>query len=164
MPRNILKDPRVAKGSTYSNRTRAKMEAQKILSSSLNNPLPDTIERKKRASKKRNTPFDTRPTPNMVQPDLDLTTHLVEQIAPITVDNISTQTADFKPRPESPPFVPAKTGIDVETQLDNECFDFDKMVDPMLFVIVGKTMEQALLEVEEEEGESSLFWFLFLLV
>ena len=55
------------------------------------------------------------------------------------------------PRPEEPPYVPKKTGIDAETQIESDLFDFDYEVAPMLSVIVDKTLEQALLEVEEEE-------------
>nr|CUU99739.1 hypothetical transcript [Hymenolepis microstoma] len=55
-------------------------------------------------------------------------------------------------RPPSPIFVPAKTGMDASTQiLPGDLFDFDIEVIPVLEVLVGKTMEQALLEVCEEE-------------
>ena len=49
-----------------------------------------------------------------------------------------------------------KTGIDCGTQLNDEVFDFDVEVVPLLQVIVGKTMEQALLEVESEAELVSL--------
>jgi hypothetical protein len=75
---------------------------------------------------------------------------LVEQVAPIAVSSVDTQTAQFEARPPSPEFVPMKTGIDMTTQLSDEVFDFDIEVGPLLQVIVGKTMEQALLEVEGE--------------
>jgi len=39
----------------------------------------------------------------------------------------------------------------MQTQLSDEVFVFDVEVEPLLQVIVGKTMEQALLEVESEE-------------
>ncbi|VDL59462.1 unnamed protein product [Hymenolepis diminuta] len=55
-------------------------------------------------------------------------------------------------RPPSPLFVPAKTGMDASTEiLPGDLFDFDLEVKPILEVLVGKTMEQALLEVCEEE-------------
>ena len=47
--------------------------------------------------------------------------------------------------------MPKKTGIDEETQIwDYELFDYDWEVNPILNVVVDKTLEQALLEVEEE--------------
>jgi hypothetical protein len=51
-----------------------------------------------------------------------------------------------------PIFVPMKTGCDAETQIyDGDLFDFDVEVDPILEVLVGKTLEQSMLEVMEEE-------------
>ena len=68
-----------------------------------------------------------------------------------------TQTDSFLDRPQSPLFVPAKTGKDAATQiLEGDLFDFDVEVKPILDVLVGKTMEQALQEVMEEEELSNL--------
>ena len=61
------------------------------------------------------------------------------------------QTDDFIPRPQTPPYVPKKTGIDKITQIeDYDLFDYDREVQPILNVLLTKTVEQALLEVEEE--------------
>jgi hypothetical protein len=47
--------------------------------------------------------------------------------------------------------VPKKTGIDKITQIeDYDLFDYDREVQPILNVLLSKTVEQALLEVEEE--------------
>lgn len=55
-------------------------------------------------------------------------------------------------RPPSPPYVPAKIGCDAFTQiLEGELFDFDTEVQPILEALVGKTLEQALLEVMHDE-------------
>ncbi len=84
-------------------------------------------------------------------------------------------------RPSTPLFVPAKTGVDVATEiLPNDVshqnlpylseisnvlfikntpfqlFDFHIEVKPILEVLVGKTLEQALLEVCEEEELTSI--------
>lgn len=67
------------------------------------------------------------------------------------------QTDAFLDRPPTPLFIPAKTGKDVATQiLEGELFDFDLEVRPMLEVLVGKTIEQSLLEVMEEEELANL--------
>nr|CAD7423112.1 unnamed protein product [Timema monikensis] len=69
----------------------------------------------------------------------------------------SCQTLVLMDRPDSPIYVPAKTGIDVETQiLPGELFDFDREVLPILEVLIGKTLEQSLLEVLEEEEMTEL--------
>uniref|UniRef100_A0A8C3KAY9 Radial spoke head 3 n=1 Tax=Calidris pygmaea TaxID=425635 RepID=A0A8C3KAY9_9CHAR len=75
----------------------------------------------------------------------------------IEVD-IECQTDAFLDRPATPLFIPAKTGKDVATQIEEgELFDFDIEVKPILEVLVGKTIEQALLEVMEEEELAQLW-------
>lgn len=81
------------------------------------------------------------------------------------------QTDAWMDRPVTPLFVPAKTGADVETQImPGDLFNFDQEVKvssfltrpfltplkPILEVIVGKTMEQSMLEVMEEEELENL--------
>jgi len=47
--------------------------------------------------------------------------------------------------------VPKKTGIDKITQFgDYDLFDYDREVQPILNVLLTKSVEQAILEVEEE--------------
>lgn len=66
--------------------------------------------------------------------------------------DIGVQTDPFLDRAPDPLFIPAKTGVDVETQIeDGDLFDFDRESKPILEVLVGKTIEQALMEVMEEE-------------
>ncbi|XP_039425854.1 radial spoke head protein 3 homolog isoform X3 [Corvus cornix cornix] len=68
------------------------------------------------------------------------------------------QTDEFLDRPPTPLFIPAKTGKDVATQIEEgELFDFDIEVKPILEVLIGKTVEQALLEVMEEEELAQLW-------
>jgi radial spoke head protein 3 len=65
---------------------------------------------------------------------------------------IETQTEAFLDRPPSPLFVPAKNGEDKETQIESgDLFDFDLEVEPILDVLVGKTLEVSMLELMEEE-------------
>uniref|UniRef100_A0A182JSY8 Radial spoke head protein 3 n=1 Tax=Anopheles christyi TaxID=43041 RepID=A0A182JSY8_9DIPT len=62
------------------------------------------------------------------------------------------QTDLFLHRPASPPYIPAKTGCDASTEiLDGELFDFDTEVQPIIEVLVSRTLEQALVEVLHEE-------------
>jgi len=59
-----------------------------------------------------------------------------------------TQTDAFLDRPATPLFVAQKSGTDAETQIaPGDLFDFDFEVEPLLEVLVGKTLEQGLLEV-----------------
>ncbi|KAK4879165.1 hypothetical protein RN001_007311 [Aquatica leii] len=73
------------------------------------------------------------------------------------VTDMCTQTDLFLERPISPFYVPAKTGADVYTQIyPGDLFDFDMEVQPILEVLVGKTIEQGLIEVLEEEELAAL--------
>ncbi|GMH80985.1 hypothetical protein TrST_g11845 [Triparma strigata] len=155
LPTNIMKDPRVVKGSTYSAHQKVRQDAQAILSNSMGPGEMGSAAAKIRRAKKKKSIYDYKPKESKGD-DLDLAPYLVEQVAPIAVSTVDTQTATFAPRPDSPEYVPMKTGIDMSTQLTNEVFDFDSEVVPLLQVIVGKTMEQALLEVESEAELISL--------
>jgi radial spoke head protein 3 len=63
-----------------------------------------------------------------------------------------TQTDNFLNRAPSPLYIPQKCGVDVATQIiEGDLFDFDFEVKPILELLVGKTLEQALMEVNEEE-------------
>ncbi|CAH0556844.1 unnamed protein product [Brassicogethes aeneus] len=71
--------------------------------------------------------------------------------------DMCTQTDLFLDRPISPFYIPMKSGIDVETQIyPGDLFDFDMEVQPILDVLVGKTIEQSLIEVLEEEELAAL--------
>ncbi|VDP75783.1 unnamed protein product [Echinostoma caproni] len=66
--------------------------------------------------------------------------------------DVDCQTDKFLDRPHTPLFVPAKSGEDTSTQIyEGDLFNFDLEVIPILEVLIGKTVEQALLEVAEEE-------------
>lgn len=57
----------------------------------------------------------------------------------------------FKERDPSPKYVPRRSGVDAETQVwDNDLFVFEREVRPILDVLADKTLEQSLLELEEE--------------
>ncbi|XP_058801518.1 radial spoke head protein 3 homolog B isoform X2 [Phymastichus coffea] len=65
---------------------------------------------------------------------------------------IGSQTDYFLDRPATLPFCQSKKGIDATTQIEpGDLFDYDVEVQPILEVLVGKTIEQALIEVLEEE-------------
>ena len=79
---------------------------------------------------------------------MNLEAYLVEQAKDAEV-NETTQTDVFAERDEEEDvYVPKKTGIDAYTQIEEEdnLFKFDLEVEPILEILVGKTMEQALQE------------------
>jgi len=103
--------------------------------------------------------FEIKAQLNKKHEPLDLTPYLVEkEKPPVPMKTVDTQTAEFEPRPPTPPYTPAKTGIDQATQIDPEdgLFDFDMEVQPLLSVLVSKTLEQALQEVSQEAELAAL--------
>ncbi|XP_056436958.1 radial spoke head protein 3 homolog [Gadus chalcogrammus] len=152
---NIMYDRRVVRGNTY---------AQQII------PIPAPADRaeieqreahKRAMARKRARAQLRSKTPDAIpgRSHVDVQTELyLEELSDhIEATNVDCQTDAFLDKPPTPLFVPAKTGKDVATQIkDGELFDFDVEVRPVLEVLVGKTMEQSLLEVMEEEEMASL--------
>uniref|UniRef100_A0A8C6QHK9 Radial spoke head 3 n=1 Tax=Nannospalax galili TaxID=1026970 RepID=A0A8C6QHK9_NANGA len=153
---NIMYDRRVIRGNTYALPT-GQVPGQ---------PDPLELQRQQQARRKalarKRAQEQLRPrTPEPVEgrKHVDVQTELyLEEIADRIVEvDMECQTDAFLNRPPTPLFIPAKTGKDVSTQiLEGELFDFDLEVKPMLEVLLGKTIEQALLEVMEEEELANL--------
>lgn len=81
------------------------------------------------------------------------TDHYLEELFDKGVElEVGVQTDLLLDRPATPLYVCAKTGADAHTQVyPGDLFDFDVEVQPILEVLVGKTSEQALAEVAQEE-------------
>lgn len=153
---NIMYDRRIVRGNTY---------ARKSIPVSLQ---PDPIElqkkdelRKRLAARKRVKQLLKPRTPDPLDGrqhvDIQTEMYLEELTDRIEETDMETQTDTFLNRPHTPLYIPAKTGIDVETQiLEGELFDFNVEVCPVLEVLIGKTIEQSLLEVVEEEELANL--------
>ena len=107
-------------------------------------------------SRKRPKPIAKPDTPEAVEgrKHIDVQTEqYLEELTdrPVEVE-IDTQTDAFMDQLPAPIFIPMKTGVDVETQIyEGDLFDFDAEVEPILEVLVGKTLEQSMMEVMEEE-------------
>jgi len=148
---NIMYDRRVIRGNTYALHT-LPAHAQ-----------PDPIEvqrqqeakRRALARRKAREQIRTRtPEPVHNRKNIDVQTELyLEELSDrIEEADVDVQTDAFLDRPPSPLFIPQSTGKDIATQIeDGDLFDFDLEVKPIVETLVGKTVEQALMEVAEEE-------------
>jgi len=153
---NIMYDRRVVRGNTYAQHT-LPATAQ---------PDPIEIQRqqenRRRAIARKRAKDQLRPrSPDPVEgrKHIDVQTELyLEELSDrVEEADQECQTDAFLDRPPSPLFIPAKTGLDVATQIyEGDLFDFDVEVKPILEVLVGKTVEQSLLEVMEEEELANL--------
>lgn len=146
----MMSDRRVVRGST--------VKPASIPSSPISlNAGRSSLKADRRAAKKQHIPptkksiFDLKPEQEDHIP-VALDAYLVEKENVVSVVDTETQTDEFHDLPPPAPYIPKKTGIDAGTQVDlDELFDFDLEVGPILDVIVNKTLEQARMEVEEEE-------------
>jgi len=156
--RNLMFDRRIVRGNTYAREDVLPVTAQEH---------PVDLQRKaekKRATeaRKRQAELEQRaksppPVDGRRHQPVQTELYLEEITDNIDESEVTCQTDAWMDRPVTPLFVPAKTGADVSTQImPGDLFHFDKEVKPILEVIVGKTMEQSLLEVMEEEELENL--------
>merc|ERR1719316_1884338 len=112
------------------------------------------LARANQTKKRAGTP---EPMPGRKHMDIQTDSYL-EELTERTVEfEAETQTDFLLDRPPSPLFMPAKVGVDVDTQIEEgDLFDFDVEVEPVLEVLVGKTLEQSMMEVLEEEELDSI--------
>lgn len=145
VPQNIMYDSRVIRGSTYAAKT-------------------ITVSSKKASPTKRGKPnrnlmsqsYDRAQTP----PPVDGRCHMdiqTDEYLEVIADrppeaDAETQTLPFMDRPASPLFIRSKTGVDIQTQIEeDDLWDFDLEVEPLLEVLVGKTLHLSMLEIMQEE-------------
>ncbi|RNA35333.1 radial spoke head 3 -like protein [Brachionus plicatilis] len=153
---NIMYDRRVIRGNTYALNT--------LPATSQPDPIEiqrQQEERKRALARRRAKEQARRHTPEPIEgrKHIPIQTELyLEELSDRVEEvDVDVQTDAFLDRPPSPLFIPAKTGVDQATQiLEGELFDFDREVKPILEVLVGKTIEQSLLEVMEEEELAAL--------
>lgn len=78
--------------------------------------------------------------------------YLEELVAKPAEVTIETQTDLFLEKPPTPPYIPAKIGIDVATEIgDGELFQFDAEAQPIIDVMVDSILELSILEVAHEQ-------------
>ena len=147
----LMSDPRVIRGNTYS-MARSIATINKTRTAESTDKSGEKIKHVNKSNKSRPTYIhDVSP---FVAPGIDLSIYLedVTTLRP-TVSSVEAQVDQFKELPPVKPYVPRKTGIDRETQVDScvDLFDFDGEVAPMLEILVRKTIEQALFEVNSEQ-------------
>ena len=147
-PANIMFDRRVVRGNTYAAQVVPveQEEGNTFQKSQSRNAMRDyeneIIERE----------ASPEPVEGRRHMDVQTENYLEELTDKLPEVDEETQTEAFMDRPPSPKFIPTKTGIDKATIIEQgDLFDFDMEVEPILEVLVGKTLEQSMMEVLEEE-------------
>ncbi|KAM7358915.1 radial spoke head protein 3 [Cochliomyia hominivorax] len=84
--------------------------------------------------------------------DVQTDKYLEELIAKPTETSTETQTDLFLEKPPTPPYIPAKIGVDKATEIaDGELFQFEAEAQPIIDVMVDSIMELSILEVAHEQ-------------
>jgi hypothetical protein len=153
-PNNIMYDKRVVRGNTYAAQILPATAQAEQLEMERKAQMQQSNQRRPKLPPKPDTP-----EPQEGRKHIDVQTEqYLEELTdrPVEVD-IDTQTDAFMDQLPAPIFIPMKTGVDVETQIyEGDLFDFDMEVEPILEVLVGKTLEQSMMEVMEEEELSNM--------
>lgn len=151
-PKNMMNDKRVVKGSTYAAIAAPQQDMAEVQKQ--REAQRRRLMKANQTVKRSGTP---EPIPGRKHMDIQTDSYL-EELTERTVEfEAETQTDFLLDRPPSPLFMPAKIGVDVDTQImDGDLFDFDIEVEPVLEVLTGKTLEQSMMEVLEEEELDSL--------
>lgn len=152
---NLMWDPRIVRGNTYSAQV-LPLSAQAELAQAereavrQQKKIQEERQRKKKAEQKRSS--TPEPIDGRKHTEIQTEQYLEELTDKAEENTVDTQTDPMMDRPPTPVYVPFKTGRDTETQIEEgDLFDFDFEVEPVLEVLVGKTLEQAMLEVMQEE-------------
>uniref|UniRef100_A0A7S0RTI5 Radial spoke protein 3 n=1 Tax=Chlamydomonas leiostraca TaxID=1034604 RepID=A0A7S0RTI5_9CHLO len=140
---NIMFDRRVVRGNTY---------AARILPADVSLTDKKSTGTGKKRTTRQAPPRTPEPVDGRRHIDIQTDAYLEELTDTVPEVDNHTQTDAFLDRPPTPLFIPQKTGVDAVTQIENgDLFDFDFEVEPILEVLVGKVLEQGLMEVLEEE-------------
>ena len=99
------------------------------------------------------------PKPERVHQGIDIFRNLIEEEKKVALVDLGIQSdeIEYDEIENEKKFLPQKLGKDEATQImDGDLFDCDKDVEPLLTVIIGKTLEQSLLELEQEQEIENL--------
>ena len=97
------------------------------------------------------------PIPEREHIPINIDKNLIEEEKKVVTADLGTQSDKIDYLNPEKPFIPQKTGKDQSTQIaDGDLFCFDTDVQPLLTVIVGKTLEQSLNEIGQEDEIATL--------
>jgi len=152
---NIHHDKRVVKGSTYAAQVvplSAQNELAMIERDQKNRRKQIMRQNRRKQEEEQKRSLTPEPVEGRKHIEIQTEQYLEELTDKVDELTAETQTDPMLDRPPTPKFVPFKSGRDAETQIEEgDLFNFDYEVQPMLDVMVGKTLEQAMLEVMQEE-------------
>ena len=170
---NFVTDPRLKRGRNYGivYVTSTAFDENDIAMKKLNNGLPSETfsndnmtngtfgqgqtsgkKSKKGVAKAENLEQMGVPLPSHLESVGSMTTEIKEILPTPETFDMEVQTQDYIDLPQIPLFKPEKRGEDAGTQIEKgDLFDFNVEVEPIINVLTFKTLEEARMEVLEEE-------------
>jgi hypothetical protein len=149
---SLMYDRRVVRGSTHASTVMPAPDVAEVQKQ--REAQRRRLQRANQTKKRAGTPEPVAGRKNM---DIQTDSYLEELTERAVEFEAEAQTEFLLDRPPSPLFMPAKIGVDTMTQIEKgDLFDFDEECEPVLEVLVGKTLELSMMEVLEEEELESL--------
>ena len=168
---NFVTDPRLKRGRNYGivYVTSTAFDENDIAMKKLNSGMPTnenftngpsftgqnqmkSKKKQQKLSEKENLEQMGVPLPAGLESVGSMTTEIKEILPTPETFDMEVQTQDYIDLPQIPLFKPEKRGEDAGTQVEKgELFDFDEEVEPIINVLTFKTLEEARMEVLEEE-------------
>ncbi len=161
---NLVTDPRIKRGRNYGivYVTSTAFDENDIAKRQLNSGMTEnnttltgvgkSKKRQQKINKEENLEQMGVPLPNGLESVGSMTTEIKEILPTPETFDMEVQTQDYIDLPQIPLFKPEKRGEDAGTQIEKgDLFDFDEEVEPIINVLTFKTLEEARMEVLEEE-------------
>lgn len=150
---NIMHDRRVVRGNTYAAQvpSLAQTRIQEAQMARLRRQQAMRTQKRMGGSRQRER-LATDPVEGRQHMVVQTESYLEEIDDKPFEQDFAAQTDPVDERPTVPIFKPKTIGVDQATWIeDGELFDFELAVEPILEVLVGKSLDQGLTEVLEEE-------------
>lgn len=149
-----MSDPRVVRGTTFQSSggapgSKTKKDLMSRTTGSINAGRSSKRATSPKSGGRRGSGATTTPSANA--PVKDILEELTDRAIEVDDQEVNVKSAIME-RPASPLFVPATVSKDAETQvLDGDLFNFDIEVEPLLEVLVGRTLFVAVEELKQED-------------
>ncbi|XP_067612955.1 radial spoke head protein 3 homolog B isoform X2 [Eurosta solidaginis] len=153
--RNVMYDRRVIRGSVFG--TQQLLQNSDPFDKSAEIRRRHAIRKQKVCRNQRNILGTPPPVKGRKHEVIQTEKYLEELVQRPPEFSVDTQTDLFLERPPDPPYVPAKVGVDVATEIgDGELFHFDAEAQPIIDILVDACIEQSILEVAHEQEIAEL--------
>lgn len=155
-PQNIMFDKRVVRGNTHTTEFIKKPKESELENKMQASIKEANMRRFERHAKRRAQNSAQRKTGNVIEitpiPTYELLEELPKTLSGLPSSNWDQEQLELDREKLNVKYAKKPAGINQATSIDEKMLiDFDVTVEPLLIVLVGKSMEQGLIEVQQEE-------------